>query len=323
MSALSCKILNPKKLKDLQIAANLILAGELVAFPTETVYGLAALSTNESAIKKIYSVKKRPHYNPLIVHASSKEETRNLYASPLPQPFFDGGGYWPGPLTLIYYKKEDVSPIITGGSNKVAVRVPSNKIAQKLIKLVGAPIVAPSANLSGRPSSTTVEHVIKTLGSKIKAILDGGLCKYGIESTIVDLTKNPAIILRRGVLELGNLNFIDGNNPDGSPGRLDRHYAPSISNIAWISTITDIADLPPNSGILYHSSHLFEKLQKTKLKPSAIKLLNSPYFYAKYLFSAFYEFEKLDINFLWIEQLPSGNAWDSIRDRIRRSLTSK
>lgn len=318
---MSCKILNPNKSQDLRMAANLILNGELVAFPTETVYGLAALGTEESAIKKIFLAKGRPFYNPLIVHVNSKEEARNLFASPLPDPFLDGGGYWPGPLTVVYYKAIHVLPIITGGSDKVAVRVPRNKIAQELIRLIGKPIVAPSANLSGRPSSTTADHVLKTLGNKIKAVLDGGPCRYGLESTVVDLTKKPAMLLRRGALQLNNLNFIESNNPNGSPGRLDRHYAPLIPNIRWISK-ENIKNIESNSGVLCYSSCFFEKIKKSELKLDIIQLSSLPRIYAKCLFSAFYQFEKFNIKSLWIEKLPPGNDWSAINDRIKRSLTS-
>ncbi len=233
---------NPWEVKeaDLAEAAEILRRGGLVAFPTETVYGLGANALDEAAAKKIYEAKGRPSDNPLIAHISGPSELEPLVkeipeaARKLMERF------WPGPLTLIFAKKEIVPYGTTGGLDTVAVRMPSDPIANTLIRLAGVPIAAPSANRSGRPSPTTADHVWQDMDGRIDMIVDGGPVGIGLESTIVDVTGKAATILRPGAITREMLEEVlgqveidpailgplrEGVRPK-APGMKYRHYAP-------------------------------------------------------------------------------------------------
>ncbi len=192
---------------DLKGSAELIKSGELVAFPTETVYGLGASVFNPKAIEQIFQVKGRPQDNPLIVHISSLQQLE-LIVEELPKEFeVLAESFFPGPLTLILPKKESVPSIVSANLPTIGVRMPAHPIAQLLIEGVGVPLVAPSANLSGKPSSTTAQHVRDDFGDRIKSILDGGPCEYGIESTVLTLHPKPTI-LRPGQITQAQLEEV-------------------------------------------------------------------------------------------------------------------
>jgi len=228
-------------IEDLEPAAEYLRSGKLVAFPTETVYGLGANAFDVQAAKKIYEAKGRPSDNPLIVHIAEVKDMEKL-AEDIPAVAYRlARAFWPGPLTLILKKKECVPFNTTGGLNTVAIRLPANKIARDLIALAGVFVAAPSANISGKPSPTKAEHVIKDLGGKIDMILDGGKATLGLESTIVDLTGKVPMILRPGYITKSMLeNIIETieydpaileKNPNKdmipkAPGMKYRHYAP-------------------------------------------------------------------------------------------------
>jgi len=222
------------------LAAELIRKGELVAFPTETVYGLGANGLDEAAVLKIFAVKGRPNDNPLILHLSKKSEVRDLWDG-VPrqaQPLMDN--FWPGPLTLVFRRGARVPDVVTAGLDTVALRMPQNKTARALIQKAGVPIAAPSANLSGRPSPTKAAHVREDFEGKIPLILDGGPCRVGVESTVLSLAGRPTILrpggITREMLEavIGPVALADSvlaPLPDGqaalSPGMKHRHYAPA------------------------------------------------------------------------------------------------
>ncbi|MEW6044730.1 MAG: L-threonylcarbamoyladenylate synthase [Thermoproteota archaeon] len=232
---------NPKRpqISKIREAAKLIRRGKLVAFPTETVYGLGANALNSAAVKKIFEAKGRPADNPLIVHIYDKEDLLFL-AKDVPRVARKlTDKFWPGPLTIVLKKSEIVPNIVTGGLDTVAVRMPENKIAQLLIKEAGVPVAAPSANLSGRPSSTTAKHVLEDLGKKVDLIIDGGKTKIGIESTVIDLTRKVPVLLRPGGVTLEVLRKTIGrvavhpavegkriSSAHRSPGMKYRHYSP-------------------------------------------------------------------------------------------------
>lgn len=228
------------KENNLSEAAKLIQAGELVAFPTETVYGLGADALNEEAVKKVYSAKGRPSDNPLIVHIASREELESLVAEipAIAEPLIKK--FWPGPLTLIFKVKPGVfSTSVTAGLESVAIRMPDNSLTLKLIQLAERPLVGPSANTSGRPSPTSAEHVYHDLEGKIAGIIDGGATGIGLESTVLDLTspENP-LILRPGAITQQNLKEVLGKDvtydhhligkeeAPKAPGMKYTHYAP-------------------------------------------------------------------------------------------------
>ena len=221
-------------------AAEILRAGGLVAFPTETVYGLGANALNEEAAKKIYAAKGRPSDNPLIAHISKPEEL-----APLVKEVPEAGkklmeAYWPGPLTMIFPKSDIVPYGTTGGLDTVAIRMPSDPIANRMIALAGIPIAAPSANTSGRPSPTTAEHVYQDMNGKIEMILDGGAVGIGVESTIVDVSGPVPMLLRPGAITIEMLREtldqvdidpvilgpVSGDIKPKAPGMKYRHYAP-------------------------------------------------------------------------------------------------
>ena len=220
-------------------AAELIRQGEAVAFPTETVYGLGGNGLREDAAKKIYQAKGRPSDNPLILHISRMDMLKDLVCE-VPQGARKAMEYfWPGPLTVILRKSEQVPDCITGGLDTVAIRMPADEIARELIERAQVPIAAPSANTSGRPSPTKAEHVMDDLNGKIPLILDGGAVKVGVESTIVDFTGDPPVILRPGRITQEEMERVIGEKTvmntslkesDGgvprAPGMKYKHYAP-------------------------------------------------------------------------------------------------
>ena len=222
-------------------AAGIIKAGGLVAFPTETVYGLGANGLDEEAAKKIYAAKGRPSDNPLILHISEFSEIENIvkYIPDMAKKLADT--FWPGPMTMVFPKADIVPYGTTGGLDTVAVRCPSHPVARALIKASGVPIAAPSANSSGRPSPTLASHVKEDMDGKIEMIIDGGACDVGLESTIVDVTGEVPMILRPGFITKAMLEEVVGKveidpvivatKPDPNlkpkaPGMKYRHYAP-------------------------------------------------------------------------------------------------
>jgi len=226
-------ILSPEELKK---AIEIIRSGGTVAFPTETVYGLGANALDSEAVAKIFHAKGRPADNPLIVHISSREMLE-MVARDIPALAFKlMDAFWPGALTIILKRKDVVPDITTGGLDTVAVRMPDNEIALSLIRGAGVPIAAPSANISGRPSPTKAEHVIKDMDGRIDAVLAGDECRLGIESTVIDLTVNPPAILRPGGQNIEEIIGVIGEvNVSGesvkSPGMRYTHYSPKTKLI--------------------------------------------------------------------------------------------
>ena len=209
-------------------AARLILAGEPVAVPTETVYGLAADATNAEAVARIYEAKGRPSFNPLIVHVSDFNEARQLAdLGPLSTELAER--HWPGPLTIVAPLKADnpIASLVTAGLPTIGVRVPGHRAIQALLQAVGHPLAAPSANASGSISPTRAEHVERSLGGRIPLILDDGACPRGIESTIVAETGGELRLLRRGPLDIEGAAFAAAGAKLESPGQMASHYAPS------------------------------------------------------------------------------------------------
>lgn len=223
-----------------EIAAKLIRNGELVAIPTETVYGLGADGLNEDAVAKIFLAKGRPQDNPLILHVAETAEIEK-FCKDIPESAYRlAQKFWPGPLTMVLHARDVVPKRTTGGLSTVAVRCPDSEITRNIIRLAGVPIAAPSANISGKPSTTTAEHVLHDHNGKIPVIVDGGACRVGVESTIVDLTEDRPRLLRPGGITpeqltevLGDLIIdkavtaqIDKDAVVKAPGMKYRHYAP-------------------------------------------------------------------------------------------------
>jgi L-threonylcarbamoyladenylate synthase len=222
----------------IETAARLLKEGEVISFATETVYGLGAPIFNPLAIEQIFKLKGRPSDNPLIAHLSHIEEVERI-AVDIPSTFYHlAHVFFPGPLTLVLKKHPSVPSIVSGGLETIALRLPSHPVAQKLIALVGEPVVAPSANLSGRPSATCAEHVLEDFEGKIAAVLDGGRTSLGIESTVLSLIDEVPTLLRPGVISKEQIEEVlgmsiavasskTGEGPLLSPGMKYRHYSPT------------------------------------------------------------------------------------------------
>lgn len=239
MTPFSTQIM-PVSAAAIQHAALLLSRGEVVAFPTETVYGLGANALDEGAVRRIFDAKGRPSDNPLIVHIAERSGLQPLVSLVPPEAEPLMRAFWPGPLTLILPKSARVPEVVTAGLDTVAVRMPAHEAARALIRAAGVPIAAPSANRSGRPSPTAARHVFEDMDGRIPLILDGGACRWGVESTVLDLTADPPVLLRPGGvtlealrLHLPNLRVdsavlspLDAGAQARSPGLKHRHYAP-------------------------------------------------------------------------------------------------
>ncbi len=214
--------------------AKLLKEGGVAAFPTETVYGLGANALNETAVARIFEIKKRPHFDPLILHIASEGWLEELVTEVPSEARILIQKFWPGPLTIVLPKKKLVPDIATSGLPNVAIRMPLNNIARQLISRAGVPIAAPSANLFGSVSPTTAQHVKEQLGDSVDAILDGGPCSVGIESTIISFISEKPVLLRPGGLEVEKIEEVIGKVEipphqelvNLSPGRSESHYAP-------------------------------------------------------------------------------------------------
>jgi L-threonylcarbamoyladenylate synthase len=221
-------------------AAELLRKGGLVAFPTETVYGLGADATNAAAVEGIFKAKERPHSDPLIVHLAAASELLTVAAEAPPAAWELAGRFWPGPLTLILPRSEAIPAIVAAGGPTVGVRVPSHPVALALIRAAGVPVAAPSANRFTHTSPTTAQHVLADLDGRIDCLLDGGPCAVGVESTVLDLTAEPPRVLRPGGVTLEALRELlpgvlgpaetsattSGAEVARAPGQMERHYAP-------------------------------------------------------------------------------------------------
>ena len=239
----------------LERAAGLIKNGSLVAFPTETVYGLGANALDGQAVRRIFDVKGRPMDNPLILHIPDMLWLKRYCLDIPPEAYKLAERFWPGPLTMILKRKSTVPDEVTAGLHTVAVRCPNHKVALRLIRLVGAPVAAPSANISGRPSPTKAGHVLYDLSGKIAGVVDGGSCMVGVESTIVDLSAKPYKILRPGGvtpeqlsevlgpvgLDSGVLQAPKDSETVKAPGMKYRHYAPKAQVILLMGDIEKAA----------------------------------------------------------------------------------
>lgn len=234
------KIETNKDFDKLTSPALALASGKLVAFPTETVYGLGANALDESAVASIFTAKGRPQDNPLIVHIADREDIKKIVKSVPDAAKKILDNLTPGPITIVLEKNDTIPDVVTAGGSTVAVRIPESQIARELIKRAGVPVAAPSANTSGKPSPTKAEHVAEDLFDEVEFIIDGGACRVGLESTVVDLTVTPPTILRPGGVTheklcelLGTVNGYSKDDSDTqapkSPGMKYRHYAPKAS----------------------------------------------------------------------------------------------
>jgi L-threonylcarbamoyladenylate synthase len=317
----------------LATAGRLIVAGGLVAFPTETVYGLGANALDPRAVARIFSAKGRPGFNPIIAHVSHVEEARELVREWSEVADRLAAAFWPGPLTLVLPKRPHVPDALTAGAPAVAIRLPAHAVARGLIAAAGVPVAAPSANRSSAVSPTTAQHVARSLGNRVDLILDAGPTGVGIESTVVDLTTRSARILRPGPISSEQVEAIVGPldhralpRPGAdsllSPGLLDRHYAPAARVRLFTSsergrlagTLAEAVDRGAVIGGMVMGDDL----------PGAhmLRMPDDPAGYARALYAALHQLDDLGCDTIVIELVPDDILWAGVRDRLLRAATT-
>jgi len=328
--------INPKNPEEnlIKKAAEAIRNGKTVVFPTETVYGLGANALDPEAVRKIFAAKGRPQDNPLILHIADRKDVF-LYAEEVPKIAEKlMKKFWPGPLTMIFKKSPEIPYEVTAGLETVAIRMPDSRIALGLIKEAGVPVAAPSANLSGRPSPTTFEHVIRDLCGRVDIIIDGGDCPVGVESTVIDMTKEVPVLLRPGGMtlevlrealgEIKVLPSISEKDVPLSPGMKYKHYSPR-AELVLVSGLPDkvvrkIAELTEEElkrgrkvGILateeslhkYPKGHVLSVGRRSDLKGVASNL-----------FKVLREFDKIGVDIIFSETFPESDLGLAIMNRL-------
>ncbi len=310
--------------KDISKAKGFLEKEQLVAIPTETVYGLAANALNPIAIAKIFEAKERPTFDPLIVHTYSLQEVHNLVTGIHPSLLKLAQTFWPGPLTLLLPKKEIIPNLVTSGLDRVGVRIPNHSLTLELLSQLNFPLAAPSANPFGYISPTTAEHVDKQLGNKISYILDGGSCEVGLESTIVGEENGEIIIYRLGGLSIDDIESVAGtvsvqlnqsSNPK-APGQLKSHYAPKKP--IYIGNMIDLQKTHAGKkiGAIVFGNDLVLN-EKTVVKNlSASKNFQEA---AVNLFSFLRELDEEDVDVIITNLLPEQGLGLAINDRLRRA----
>lgn len=296
---------------NLQAAADAILNGELVCMPTETVYGVAADATNAEAIANIFAAKGRPKDNPLIVHISDFTQLEDVVGEWTPHADLLANRFWPGPLTLVLKKSDMIPDEATGGLDTVAVRMPDHPVALELIELAGVPLVAPSANRFMQLSPTRAEHVSPEIAARVAYVLDGGPCRIGLESTVIDVSGEIPQILRPGGISRGQiqaaLGMALGELPNDkvirAPGMYPRHYAP----FSPVDLVEKAA--PSDVGLVFG-------------EPAGewqIEMPNDPNAYATLLYEALHELDETKPDRIVIEIPPDGPEWEAVHDRVKKA----
>lgn len=327
----------PSSTDDVRIAAQTLRDGGVVAFPTETVYGLGADAFSEAAIERVFALKGRPKNNPMIVHVADEAMARTVVASWPGRASRLAGAFWPGPLTLVLEKADAVPMLVTAGHRTVGVRCPDHPMALALIRAFGAPIVGPSANPSGRVSPTSAEHVRDGFPGADPLILDGGPCRAGIESTVISLAHEAARILRPGAVSREDLESALGEHveivgrgassaeAEGAgmlaPGRLASHYAPRAATRLfegrdWPGVILRA---PARTVVVTH-----EPARVGEPGVRFVRLPESASAYAARLYAALREADALDPELILIER-PEGREglWTAIHDRLDRAAAPR
>ena len=309
-------------------AAAHIRAGSLVAFPTETVYGLGADASNDAAVAKIFAAKGRPADHPLIVHIASDAQVSD-YASSVPL-FAENliKAFWPGPLTVILPRKSGVATAAAGGQNSIGLRCPAHPLALEFLKLCNTGVAGPSANKFGRVSPTTAQHVAQEFGDELM-VLDGGPCSVGIESSIVDCTRSQPVLLRPGVLTREQLSAVcrqpvlsaedTPDNAPRAPGTLESHYAPNakvrLMEAKAIQTALDLLGADAAHIAIYARSIVRIKSSQVLYRRMPDDALAT----AEQIFAVLRDFDAQGVKLIWIEPVPETAEWDGVRDRLARA----
>lgn len=309
--------------RDIVKAIRHLTAGELVAIPTETVYGLAGNALDSTVVTKIFEAKRRPAFDPLIVHIPDPGKIQT-YAVNIPQAAYDlADVFWPGPLTILLEKSESISDLVTSGLSRVGLRCPDHELTLELLGNLNFPLAAPSANPFGYISPTTADHVRRQLGDQVAYILDGGSCKVGIESTVVGFEDEVAVIYRRGGIDRKSITRITGktieqmvaSNPS-APGQLTQHYSPKKP--MWLGNITDLMRKKGNlkAGLLLFEKSRGERIEKILSKSGDINEA------ARNLFAALRALDESEAEIIIAETVPEVGLGPAINDRLQRAAVS-
>jgi L-threonylcarbamoyladenylate synthase len=333
--------------QSIELAVSKLKAGLLVAFPTETVYGLGADASSAAALERLYAVKGRPTSHPVIVHIASVEQLTDWAKDIPPQAYQLAERFWPGPMTLILPKADHVLSRVTGGQDSVGIRIPSHPVALKLLKAFAGGLAAPSANRFGRLSPTSAQAVEAEFAdspdspNEVAMVLDGGPCDVGIESTIISLLSSQAKILRPGMIDaasvaevLGAEAFSSGSSTSTSTsagetrvsGALPSHYAPQTK--LTVASSEQLIELVLELNAMERSAAVFafdSTVAKLRSNLSGLvfdSLVVAPEQvdqYARALYEQLRRFDKLKLDRIFVEAVPDGSAWDGIRDRLERA----
>lgn len=316
-------------------AAALLEDGQTVAFPTETVYGLGADATNNTAVSKIFEAKGRPEDNPLIAHVATKEQLNSLVSSlsPIAEKLIDA--FTPGPVTFVLPSNGTCAENVTAGLSTIGVRIPDHPVANKLLKECGIPIAAPSANVSGKPSPTTADHVWEDLNGKIAGLVDGGPTGVGVESTVIDCTQELPIILRPGGITKEQLEQVVGkvmldpalanaSEKPKAPGMKYRHYAPEVP--MWLvagspdrmQEVINRERAQQNRVGVMASTATARKLEADQIIPLGFELKEI----AANLYDALREFKDGNIDLILCETFPETNIGEAIMNRLKKASSA-
>jgi len=312
--------------KDIEQAVAVLREGGLVAFPTETVYGLGADASNPLAVRKLFEAKGRPATHPVIVHLADTVQLANWAREIPPAAQRLAKKFWPGPLTLILRRAPQVSDLVTGGQETVAVRVPSNPVAQRLLARFGDGIAAPSANRHGRVSATTAEHVRREFGTAVDCVLDGGAAQVGIESAIVDLSRGSPALLRPGSISAAEIESVLGvslvahaGDAPRAPGTLAAHYAPQTPLMLTegdlaLELAASLLRQGKRVAVLAYSAHrsVLQGLEWIAAPRDAAG-------YAHELYASLRRLDELGCDAILVEKPPQTPAWAAINDRLARA----
>lgn len=311
---------------DLELVINSLKRGEIVSIPTETVYGLAGNALKEESVNLIFNLKKRPAFNPLIVHIADVNFLDRVAENIPDQAKLLANHFWPGPLTLILKKKASIPNRVTAGKDTLAVRVPNHPLTIELLKKLPFPLAAPSANPFGSISPTTARHVYKYFEEKVPFILDGGSCKSGLESTIIGFENDTPVLYRHGALALEKIIEVIGpvkelikndQNPK-APGMLSKHYAPQTETIRSENIVETIANYPNKKiGILS-----FQKiaLPKDITHQEILSKMGNLEEAARNLYAALHRLDQLQLELIVVPYFPNHGLGKTINDRLQRAI---
>lgn len=312
---------------DIAKAIAILNRGELVAIPTETVYGLAGNIFNEVSVKKIFTTKNRPEFNPLIVHIPSKDYLKKV-VSEIPEKAQQlADAFWPGSLTLILPKHKSIPDLVTGGKGTVGIRIPNHPLTLELLSRLEFPLAAPSANPFNRISPTKPEHVAEYFSNQIEMVLDGGTCQKGVESTIIGFENDEPIVYRLGAISLEDIEAVIGRvtikneneeNPD-APGMLLKHYSPKTKIIVSEAIKKDIERFKNEKlGVLsFRTSHSDSRIQFQSILSEKGDLEEA----AANLYEALHDLDKQNLSLILAEKFPDNGLGRTINDRLQRAAS--